>query len=269
MSVMDYAAQGVPQNLMAQPGQRLQQNPMLPQHPQDEALDSEYYAQEALMRQQVAQQYADILQQLGYTDPSGKFIPGSVTTQAAQKQADYQRSSDIAGQEVTRTSQQQGTLFSGIRAENTARAQYPFQQAITQLGIDVPMQLGQLYGQAAGLTGQYTLQQNQLLASAAQRKAAALAAQQAAQAQADALAALMRQQGQGAQAPQYGGGGEEGGGGGLAPGLTQPIQPPTALPGYGGTGAGGFTGSTTPPAVVAPAPAPKPKKPVYGTAGMY
>jgi len=37
-----------------------------------------------------------------------------------------------------------------------------------------------------------------------------------------------------------------------APSLTEPILPPTLLPGYGGTGAGGFTGSTTPPAVIYP-----------------
>lgn len=159
------------------PGKNMQlaRNPMLPQHPVTAQMDAEYAANEAILRAQVAKQYADVLQQLGYTDDSGNFIPGSVTTNAARQEGDLKRSSDIATEDVTHDMQRNGTLFSGVRGTQTARAQYPFQQQIAQLGIDVPLQLSQLYEQAAGLTDQYTLQNNQLLAAAAQRAAAALA----------------------------------------------------------------------------------------------
>lgn len=157
------------------PDQRLGKNPMLPDHPATEAADSQYLANEAVMRAQIARQYADILQQLGYTDEKGNFIPGSVTSEAARAQADLTRSSDLAKENVTNESQRAGTLFSGYRGTATARAQYPYQQGILQLGTDVPRTLAQLHENAAGLIDQYTLQNNQLLAEAAQRRAALIA----------------------------------------------------------------------------------------------
>lgn len=79
---------------------------------------------------------------------------------------------------------------------------------------------------------------------------AAAAARQAAQTRAilDALRASQQPQDGGGG----GGGGPDGGDGGIPIGMTQPIQAPTPFPGYQGTGAGGFTGSTTSPAVVMP-----------------
>jgi hypothetical protein len=178
---------------------QLTKNPMLPQLPTTGDLDSQYMAAEAQLRQQVAQQYADILQQLGYVDESGNFLPGSVSVNAARQQSDLGRQSDLAGENVTQQAQQQGTLFSGKRAENTAKAQEPFQRQIAQLGVDTPLSLGHLYEQAAGLVDQYTLQNNLMLAQMAGRRAAAAATNPA---------GSPAQQGGGGD----GGGGDQGGG---------------------------------------------------------
>ena len=168
------AASGIPNNLLPQSTQRLGQNPMLPAHPQSS--DSQYLAEEAILRANMARQYADILQQLGYVDEQGRFIPGQVSVNANRQAGELERSSDLATEQVTNDAQRAGTLFSGRRAVDTSRAQYPFQQQIAQLGVDTPLQLGQLTEQAAGLIDQYTLQNNLLLSQSAAR-AAALAAQ--------------------------------------------------------------------------------------------
>jgi hypothetical protein len=191
---------------------QMSQNPMLPVHPTTAALDSQYAAEEAVLRQQVSQQYADILQQLGYNDAQGNFIPGSVTTNAQRQQADLQRSSDIAAEDTTKNAQQQGTLFSGLRGTEQARAQYPFQQQMLNMAIDVPLQLAHLHEQAAGLADQYTLQNNQLLASAATRAAQAQQQAAALKAQQDATAAMQNQQ-YNFSYPNFGGGGGGDGGG--------------------------------------------------------
>ena len=156
--------------------QKLGKNPMLPGLPQTGELDSEYMSGEAILRQQVAQQYADVLQQLGYVDESGNFLPGSVSVNAARQQADLAHQSDLAEQQVTNESQQQGTLFSGYRGAETGMRQEPMQRQIAQIGVDTPLALGHLYEQAAGLVDQYSLQNNLLLAQMAGRRAAAIAA---------------------------------------------------------------------------------------------
>jgi hypothetical protein len=164
------------QYLPTQQQQNLNRNPMLPNVPVTGDLDSEYLAEEAQLRQQVAQQYADILQQIGYTDPtSGQFIPGSVSVMAGRQAEDLQRQSDLAAEDVTNQAQQAGTLFSGVRARDIARAQQPYQTQIARLGVDTPIQIGGLYNQAAGLIDQYTMQNNLYLAAMAQRRAASIA----------------------------------------------------------------------------------------------
>lgn len=158
--------------------QNLNRNPMLPQVPATGDIDSQYLAEEAQLRSQVAKNYADILQQIGYTDPNtGQFIPGSISVQAGRQAEDLQRQSDLAAEDVTNQAQQAGTLFSGLRARDIARAQQPYQTQLARLGTDTPVQIGGLYEQAAGLIDQYTLQNNLYLAAMAQRRAAAIAQQ--------------------------------------------------------------------------------------------
>ena len=155
--------------------QALQRNPQLPQHPLGAYTDSMYEAQVAQLRADIMQQYNDILQQLGYTDESGNFVPGTVEIDANRQRQELNRNTQLADEQVTQQHQREGTLFSGLRGTNTARAEFPFQNALAELGVQVPRQLTDLYSHATGLINQFNTQHNLLLAEAAQRAAANLA----------------------------------------------------------------------------------------------
>lgn len=151
---------------------QLARNPQLPQHPLGAYTDSLYEADVAQLRQEILQRYGDVLQQLGYTDEQGNFIPGQVEIDANKQRAQLNRSIQLADEGVTQQHQQQGTLFSGLRGTNTARAQFPFQSALADLDVQVPKALTSLYGQAGGLVNEFNTRQNRLLAEAAARRAA-------------------------------------------------------------------------------------------------
>jgi hypothetical protein len=153
-------------------GAQLAQNPQLPQHPLGAYTDSMYEAQLAQLKATIAKQYNDVLQQLGYTNDQGQFVPGQVEIDANRQRSELGRNIQLADEGVTQQAQQQGTLFSGLRGTAQARAEYPFQSAISDLGVSVPKQLTSLYGQGTDLISQYNTQQNLLLAEAAQRAAA-------------------------------------------------------------------------------------------------
>ena len=193
--------------LLPSANRQLPKNPMLPQLPVTGDMDSEYLANEAQLRASVAKQYADVLQQLGYVDDAGNFLPGSISVNAARQQSDLGRQSDLAEQGVTETAAREGTLFSGRRGTETAKAQDPFQRQIAQLGVDTPLALGRQYENAAGLIDQYTLQNNLLLAAMAARRSAAITQQPAGP-------------------PNQQGGGGGGGGGGTTTGNQEPPLTP-------------------------------------------
>lgn len=174
MSTMALAAP--PENLLPTTTQRLGKNPMLPGLPNTGDMDAQYLAEEAQLRAQVARQYADVLQQLGYIDPeSGAFLPGTVSVAAGRQQSDLTRQSGIAGDQATDERVRGNAFFSGRTAENVERATQPYERQIAQLGVDTPLALGSLYEKAAGLIDQYTLQNNLYLANMAARRAAAIA----------------------------------------------------------------------------------------------
>jgi len=160
--------------LLPTQNQHLTKNPMLPQLPNTGNMDSQYMAQEAQLRAQISKQYADILQQLGWIDDQGNFIPGTVPVAAARAQSDLLRQSGLAAEGTQNQATRTGTSNSGRLAVNTERAQQPYQRQIAQLGVDTPLQLGGLYEQASGLVDQYTLQNNIFLAEMAARQAAAI-----------------------------------------------------------------------------------------------
>jgi hypothetical protein len=156
----------------------LQRNPQLPQSPLGAYTDAQYQAQDAILRSNIAKQYSDILQQLGYVDPnSGGFIQGSVEANANKSIADQQRQMQLADEQVTQQHQTLGTLFSGLRGTDQARAEEPMVSSIANTQTQTPLTLQQLYEQAAGLTSDYTNQQNSNIADAASRASAALQAQ--------------------------------------------------------------------------------------------
>jgi len=162
--------------LLPTQNQQLTKNPMLPQLPNTGNMDSQYLAQEAQLRAQISRQYADILQQLGYIDEQGNFLPGSISTNAARSQQDLQRQEGLAAEGAMNQATRTGTGHSGRLGVNTERATQPYERQLAQLGVDTPLALGKQYEQAAGLIDQYTLQNNLFLASMAARQAAAITA---------------------------------------------------------------------------------------------
>lgn len=159
------------------PGNQLQRNPQLPQHPLGAYTDAQYEAAVAALRSNVAKQYADVLQKLGYQDEQGNFIQGSVETDAQRQKSLLNRSLGLAAEDVTHQHQQNGTLFSGLRGTDQARAEFPYTDQLGQLAVNTPLTLSQLYEQASGLMSDYTIQDNQLLADAAARATGRIQAQ--------------------------------------------------------------------------------------------
>lgn len=166
-----------PSALQGNPNLQLQRNPQLPQHPLGAYTDAQYEAQYAALRSNIAKQYADVLQQLGYVDPqTGQLIQGSVESEANRQRSLLNRQMGLAREDVTHQHQQLGTLFSGLRGTDQARAEFPSVDALGQIDVQTPLSLAQLYEKGSGLMDNFTVQNNQLLADAASRQAANLAA---------------------------------------------------------------------------------------------
>jgi hypothetical protein len=176
MSNMAYTPD--PQTPSAVPqSQQLSKNPQLPQHPLGAYTDASYEADVADLRREISQRYADVLQQLGYQDPAtGQFIMGSVETEANRQRALQQRELGLAGEGVTQDMQRNGTLFSGYRGTQQARAEFPYVQAISDITRTLPGDLSSLYEKGAGLIDEFTTRNGRLLADAASRRAADITA---------------------------------------------------------------------------------------------
>lgn len=149
-------------------------NPQLPQHPSTIPTDSQFEAQDAMARNDLMHQYNDVLKQLGYMDPSsGQFVMGTVESGANRQRDELARSQALAVEDVTNQMQSQGTLFSGLRGTQQARAEHPFVQALADLDVSTPQQLSDLFTQAGNLISGYNLTLNQELADYANRAAQA------------------------------------------------------------------------------------------------
>lgn len=138
--------------------------------------DSQYLTDEAGLRADISGQYQDELGFLGYTDEQGNYIPGSLLTDAQVNEQQYEQQRQQAILQNTQNAQQQGTLFSGKRAESQAQAEAPMLGAIAGIETKLPVDLSGHYEKAAGLLSSYQNQQSALLAAAAARQAAAIAA---------------------------------------------------------------------------------------------
>lgn len=153
------------------PGQRgpLSWNPQLPQHPLGAYTDATYEAEEAQLRADTVAQYQGILRQLGYMDPNGQYIRGTVEIGAAADRARLERDMGLAREQATFGSRDRGTLFSGIRAIEQARAEHPFVTELSDLDINTPSKLSDLYNDALKVLGDFETKRNLLLAEAADR----------------------------------------------------------------------------------------------------
>ena len=175
-AVTPAGAAGVPQ-VDTSPMFSLPSNEVLPNVPIFPAptpgayTDAQYLAQEAALRYSIAKQYQDVLSQLGYVDPAtGKTIQGQIAIAANIKAAQLQH--DLAQESIMndRQRQNEGTIFSGIRGTELAQAQYPTVQGLGELGLNTTDAMSKSYQGAQDLITQYNLQNNQLLADAANRQ---------------------------------------------------------------------------------------------------
>jgi hypothetical protein len=144
-----------------QGGGPLQWNPQLPQHPLGQYTDAQYEADEAGLKSEFNQKYQDILQQIGFSNEQGQFIPGSLELEANQRRADINRDLGLAREESTNVSREQGTLFSGVRGTQLARAEHPYVSELSDIDIELPKQQAELYNQALGAIGDYGIGQYQ------------------------------------------------------------------------------------------------------------
>lgn len=153
------------------PNSNLTLNPQLPKHPLDAATDAEFEAQDALLRHEFTQRYMDLMQQLGYTDPNNpnNRIMGLMEVEAQRRRRELDVGYQDASRGVIEEAQRGGTLFSGRRAKEQARAQRPFVQGLSDLDVDVGRGLSQLVQDANGLISEYQLRQALLLLDAAKR----------------------------------------------------------------------------------------------------
>jgi hypothetical protein len=113
--------------------------------------------------------YAQLLQELGFVDEQGRFIPGLLETEALRRRAELSRGRELALQDVIEGAVRGGTVFSGRRAKLTAQAQEPYDAAIAQIGTVLGRELSARYGQLSDLTRQFELTRNMLIAEAAER----------------------------------------------------------------------------------------------------
>lgn len=140
------------------PGQTsgpLQWNPQLPSHPLNEYTDAQYEADEAGLKSEFTPQYQEILQQLGFMSPEGQFVRGSLELEAEQRRADLNREMGLAKEEATNVERERGTLFSGVRGTNLARAEHPYVTELSDIDIELPKAQTGLYNQALGMIGNY------------------------------------------------------------------------------------------------------------------
>jgi hypothetical protein len=152
----------------------MSRNPMLSQSPLGAYTDAKYEADLATLQNDIAKRYATEIQKLGYTDEQGNVIPGSLEVEANRNMTEYQRQMGLAGEGVTQESQRQGTLFSGYRGTQQARAEFPWSNAMARTQTDLGLNLAGSRENIAGLMGEYSARMQGYLADAAARRAAAI-----------------------------------------------------------------------------------------------
>jgi hypothetical protein len=145
------------------------QNPTLVTHPLGAQTDDIYESSVAQLAFDTQSRYASLLQELGFIDDAGTFLPGTLETDAARQRADLERQRGLALDEVVNNAIRGGTVFSGRRAQRTAETQQPFDAAVTELTTRLSRELANRFQGISGLTQQFELGRNMLLSEAAER----------------------------------------------------------------------------------------------------
>lgn len=141
---------------MAQP---LSWNPQLPAPPDDPriAADPQYQSDIADLRYNTLTDFHDALQQLGYTDDQGNYVPGLLDIEANRNRQAYDYAQAAAERGVNEAAQRAGTLFSGRRGDFIAEAIHPWVTARSTLEENLPRQLAGWLGKAQGAISKYGL----------------------------------------------------------------------------------------------------------------
>lgn len=157
------------------PSQRLRNtNPNLIKHPLGAQTDDIYEAAVAQLAFDTQRQHAQLLQELGFVDAEGNFMPGTLETEAVRQRSELERQRQLTLEEVIGNAVRGGTVFSGRRAKLQSDAQQPFDAAISELTTRLSRELASRFQGISGLNQQFEIGRNMLLAEAAERIKAAL-----------------------------------------------------------------------------------------------
>jgi hypothetical protein len=144
-------------------------------HPLGGKTSSTFEAEKALLDFELSKRKTDIHRLLGQQGPGG-WVPGEVELGAARNLADLERQRRLTVEEVTNAMRQGGTLFSGIRAREQARAEHPLIQSIARTREDTARTLNQLYQELSDIAREREVRLGLLLAQEAKDRAARLRA---------------------------------------------------------------------------------------------
>jgi len=157
------------QTILTPQQQISKKNPSLITHPLGAQTDDLYESAVAQLQFDTQSRYASLLQELGFMDDSGQFMPGTLETDASRQRGELERQRELGLQDVIENAVRGGTVFSGRRAKLQSQTQQPFDSAIAELTTRLSRELANRFQGVGGLTQQFELGRNQLLAEAAER----------------------------------------------------------------------------------------------------
>jgi hypothetical protein len=131
---------------------------------------SAFQAQKAQLDFELAQRRAELLRGTGQMGPGNQWIPGDVEREAGRNIFDLERQRGLTTEAVVNAMREGGTIFSGVRARETARGEHPFIQSIARIRSDSARSLQLLYQQLADLQREREVQYGLMMAEAAQQR---------------------------------------------------------------------------------------------------
>jgi len=144
-------------------------NPQLVTHPLGAQTDDIYESSIAQLQFDTQAKYMSLLQDLGFMDDKGQFMPGLLETEAVRRRSDIGFERDLALQQVVENAVRGNTVFSGRRAQNQAQTQRPYDAALSNLETTLGRELGGRYQQLGDLTRGFELNRNSMISEAAER----------------------------------------------------------------------------------------------------
>jgi len=132
--------------------------------------DAIYESGAAQLAQAAQQKHLDLLQQLGYMDPStGQIIPGTLETEAVRQRYELNRQLQEEQRNVDEAAMRGGTVFSGRRAQLQGLRTEPYYQRLANVETDLARQMAEGLQGIGNIQSQFTVDRNVLIAEAAER----------------------------------------------------------------------------------------------------